>query len=392
MPRKTINVDYLYSELGKVLYLRNEIREMLELILAAIITKRWDLEPFWLIFIGGPSSGKSIILEAVNDTTVTYYLDALTENALASGFRDENYEKNNNNERVDAGMAHLLHNKTLLMKDLTLLLSNSSIAQTIMNQFRLFYDGTFRKGFGNDNALAIHSRFNFVGACTEVIDNLTASSVSLGERFLYYRLPPWDELEEDSLCRRALDDTYDFRANKRRWDTLVQTFVNKENTRFVKPTLPDKVQDVLIHLARFIVSFRREPMVKGIVSSPTCEAPTRVVKQLFTGAAGVASVNRRQVIGQYELDLLSKIALSSMIGPKLDIVKYLFLEAEGCGATQETLVGTLRLSRSAAEKILEGMYVMDLVTKSVDGKVYYTLSPKANKLIESAKLEDLLSN
>src|SRR5207249_3318592 len=85
----------------------------------------------------------------------------------------------------------------------SILSMNRDSRTAVLAALREVYDGAWTRHLGVDGGKTLHWRgkLGFIGACTSIIDNHHSVMAAMGERFIMYRLPVFNE---DELAERAL--------------------------------------------------------------------------------------------------------------------------------------------------------------------------------------------
>jgi len=395
-------IDEMCEHMESYLFCRPVNRVLLELSLAAIMGRQFTeavgLENIWLMLIGGPSTGKSITLNACSDTEKVYPIDDMTECALISGYRDEDKEKKLE-ERQNFSVAQHLDGKILMMKDLTRLVQKGQAAQTVMDQLRILYDGEFVGAYGNDMTAPIISSFNILTACTNVIDAMTATSVSLGERFLYYRIPVLKRAEKKQMAMAAIRHSTTSRAKANQLQAMCSEFIDEK--KLVLPTIGDEVTEKLVNIASFITEMRAhitKDFRGGITAPPQNEGSARVSKQMMSLCSALAALKDKKEVDDYEVEIMEHIALSSMPEIKRKILTFFWDEwtGDGNGIKEIEVAEHLRISSRGAKNLLGDMYSTGLLNKTEvtegSSRKAWIISTKADDLIRTAGLEEKLSS
>lgn len=140
----------------------------------------------WIRFISPPSSGKTVLCEAVS-VARNWVVPKDTMTGLFSGFQLDR------SASEDFSLAAKLRNKTLAIKDADTVLQQPNRSQ-ILSQFRAFYDRSVRTSYGNSSSRE-YEGYN----CTVMIFGTGAlrklDTSELGERWLTCSI--MDEIDED---------------------------------------------------------------------------------------------------------------------------------------------------------------------------------------------------
>ncbi len=156
--------------------------EPLLVIIAACMANRLLGDPLWLFLVAPPGGSKSELLMSLDASDYIVSLSQLTPHALISG------------QKVGKGMEDpsllpRLNNRMLIVKDFTAIMGmNETDRENILGQLRDAYDGKAEKYFGTGEHKTFRSKFGVIAGVTPAIEKFANQSVSLGERFLKYRI------------------------------------------------------------------------------------------------------------------------------------------------------------------------------------------------------------
>ena len=188
----------LQQEIGKNIYTEDD--GMTRIALASIVATRLQIsDPVWLIIIGPSSSGKSQVLRplALTDTKFIHRVDDLTENTLLSGVRVKKGEK-------DISLLKRIGKLGIIViSDLTVIFSKGIEARgAILGQLRMVYDGEMTKFSGlSSEPITWSGSIGILAGSTPSIYTHFEEVADMGERFIYYRMRPYDI---EKATRRSL--------------------------------------------------------------------------------------------------------------------------------------------------------------------------------------------
>ena len=304
-----LSIDDIWEKLEKFLILNSDWREALELVLAVPVSLRYKTTPAWVMLVSGPSTGKSELLRLIQDSDLAFWMDDLSSKTLVSGYRDE-VEERRTGEKTDPSIAKKIHGKTLIMNDLSRVLGKGQESRMIMDHLRILFDGQIKAAYGNDNIQTIYSDFNVLCGCTGEIDNMTANTVSLGERFLYYRSA--DLPLEERVRRASSAAKRDRLVHKYRRDAALITRRFLEKSKFAEPEMTPEQTTRIANLAELVVAWRpnlNTDWSGEVLSPPIREGSTRVSGQLGTIARGIGAIKRRRTLENEDLAIIEKLVL-----------------------------------------------------------------------------------
>lgn len=152
-----------------------ELDYALIVILAVILSTATQGDQIWLKLIAPPSSGKSVLCEAISTAREYVKPKSITTN-LFSGYRTGSDDSEDNSLIAD------LNGKTLVFKDVDPLIQTGRI-DSLLGQFRDAYDGACRTHYGNRMGKDYEGyRFTVIIGGTNNLANIDSSEK--GERFI----------------------------------------------------------------------------------------------------------------------------------------------------------------------------------------------------------------
>lgn len=387
-----VTLEDITQAMSKYLVMRPDISIALRLALAVPVSFRWSDRPLWMMLVGGPATGKSELLSLLMRANCVYWIDDLSPKAFMSGFRDDKHEEKTN-ERKEVSISQYLLGKTLLMPDMTRLLTKGTDSESVMNQLRLAYDGQYKGGYGNDNVQTMIGMFNILAACTGAIDRMTANSVSLGERFLYFRFKGLSDDQKQQIAECAAARSKRVKDSHNSAAVLVTRFI--ETSRFVEPGLTADCVRTLARLAVFVAAFRPQQhhdWSGQMAAPPQEEGPGRVALQFGNLARGLAAVRRSKIVEAVDTDIVKRIAVSSMPDGRRRTIKLLVEGYYDHGHTvcKYDVMDCLRVAEKEAEGMLYSLFHIGVVerTNVARGGLQYSwvLGERSRELIESCEL------
>jgi len=165
--------------------------------------------PFWTMIVGGPSSGKTELLNLITDLPNVYPVSDITPAAMLSGTKIKEYEKGATGgllmEITAAGGAGML-----AFKDFTSCLSSvrekHGSETSILGMLRELQDGYYTRRIGTDGArvLSWEGTIAVIAACTTVIDEHRAVMSAMGDRFTFFRMPKLEADRAEEMALRAI--------------------------------------------------------------------------------------------------------------------------------------------------------------------------------------------
>jgi hypothetical protein len=296
-----------------------------EVYLAAIAANRMKGDPVWLQFVGGPSTGKTEIILSGSALPDVYLASVLTEAGLLSGtpIRDRP-------EHAGGGLLMQVGSfGIILCKDFSSVLAMHRDSRAkVLAALREIYDGRWTRNLGSDGGqtLSWSGKIGLVAGCTPSIDGHHAVVSAMGERFVFYRMPPVDGQQQAIQALHHAGKEVLMRAELAR---AVKGFMTGLKLASERPTLGDDQTEALVALARLAArsrsSVERDGYRREIELIPEPEAPgrlARILSQLFAGMA-VAGIGRQEA-----WRLVKKIALDSMPAIRRAVLEVLLSRGE----------------------------------------------------------------
>lgn len=388
------SMENIVDHMGTFLFVNPVVVRNLEVCIATQLTRRTTLPRLWLMIIGSPSVGKSLVLDLFEGLSDTFYMDDATGNALVSGFREdgggiEDKEKN-------YSIARAMNMKSVIMSDMTLAITKGDASSTLMSQLRLLYDGRLNKGYGNQGMVDIKANFNILGGCTYAIDKVLADQSLLGERFLYIKCPDFTNEESFEITQRKLEVHSEGASHMRELRRLLGVMLDV-NTG-IKPRVPttNKEQRRLLGRLGMFIAFCRSSPIRdsrgNIVVNGQLEQPARVVEQLLSLCSGVAMCYGRQEVSDYDIDVAKHAALSSMPSIRRSFVTLFHnntITGNKKGFIKKDIERIFRMKAIDVTRLVETMHQLDVIKEN---NHRWHMSETLQKYVTDADMSHTLLN
>ena len=330
--------------------------------LAAVVGNRLPGDPIWLLLVAPPGSGKTEILNCVVKLPEAHAVSTLTEASLLSGTGQR--------DRAQGATGGLLkkigHYGLLVVKDFGGVLSlNRDTRAGILAAMREIYDGSWTRQVGTDGGqeLSWQGKVGLVGGSTPAIDQHHGIMSSLGERFVFYRLP---SVDGQQLAYKALAHQGQEQAMREELTQVVSELLAGIPAQQGPISLRPAEKKALVAMATLATKARspveRDSYTRDIALIPGSEAPTRLVlvlAHLLTGLVAVG-VERTEALG-----LVSKVALDSMPKMRQDVLVAL-LGASGEQSTS-SIAQKLGYPTSTVRRALEDLACYGVVERRSTG-------------------------
>ncbi len=342
--------------------------DLLRTLYAIYLANKYDGLPVWAMIIGKPGCGKSELLQSLADVPDTVMVSTLTQNALASGYKEG-----------ELSLLHLLKdNKMLIIKDMSTFTEMPAEARAVIfATLRDAYDGHFVKRTGN-GSIKWDGKFGLLGGATPIIEKIKSYDAALGERFLSVKARSTDYSErmlQEASVLNVIRQTEMKIALK---SAAIKFF--KEVTLDKNLIIPQGIIDNILGSARAMVKARSSVSrdrytreVDDMVS--TSEIPTRVTNQLMLVARACLDLKSDE---DTTIRIVQRCCLDSVPSIRVQIMKHLIEGAE----RSEDLKPLVRMSRTSIDRALEDMWFLRLVEKDHG----------ANYVVKDRAIVDMLSN
>jgi hypothetical protein len=368
----------------KWLYLPSD--EVLKIIFGVVFANKIQGEPLWMFLVAPPGGSKSELLMSLSKHSMIETTTSLTPHTLISGVR---FTGNN-----DPSLLPRLHNRILVVKDFTTLLSmHFTSRDEIFGILRDCYDGKTEKIFGMGYKRSYVSHFGILAGVTPKIEEFGAIHQSLGERFLKYRIDTGTKTKtEADRIRRALSNINheeQMRTELCRTATQVLSMPLPD----ILPTIPESIFEKIVNLAQTCAMMRgiveRDRYTQMVIYKPAVEVGTRLAKQFAKLAIGIAIYLQKPEIDLDIYLLVCRVALDTAPDTVEEVVRRLW---EGCKAPGEVLTTRdisvkTRLPQGTCLRILQDLELLRLVDRSGrSGKSEWNVSEVLTQLIQEGKV------
>ncbi len=362
------------ARLRQIHLLQNEVTssaasgDLIELVYAVAISLRFSdrdyTAPVWLMIAGSPSSGKTDTVLGLNGHPKVVYLDTLTENAFVSGYVDPR-----TGVSTQSDLLPKLDGKCLVVKDLTTIFSlRPEKVKKLLGDLSAIFDGTYAKATGTRGRIEYSSRFALLGCITNSALKEHHRYMSLiGGRFLIYRVPTLS----DEARHRGFELVWEGRNRRGRIEALRDQIREHLTDLWSQPLeAPEESAEqqkaidrlaTLITLGRSVVHYYQDPRPTDDIEDIQTEEPWRVHQQLRTLGRALARVHGRPKLTAHELELLRRVALSSMPSDRVEIFSLFPKHPEGL--TPEICADEIGRSEKQASRRLRELEAIKLVTR-----------------------------
>ena len=384
-PNKTL--QEFKDEFSKWYYMTPSIDFAIEVCCTVISSTDVPGAPLWINMISTASSSKTTTVVQFAEHFRTLFRSNLRANELVSGF----------NAGPDPSLIlKLKHNKVLIVKDLTEVLSlDHAQQQRIFSIMRGAYDGRVEDGYGNNVTRIYHDvHFSMLTCCTHAIfDNRQAT---FGERTLGMIMDPLPA-EADRKAMRSIGEEPEADAAIAE---VAAGYLDNNRIEHIRecPDFDDEIMEQIRCMAHLVASLRCEvsrDRFSGEVSyKPLPESGTRLCKQLAKFARCYAWTIGEEPVGPKTVEACEKIAISTAYGLNLDIVDAIMRAGGECDAA--TIEEELGIPRTSLFRRLENLEMIGAIHREKNsnklgsgpkGSVF-TPTEKIKRLWKGSKIGD----
>ena len=361
-PGPTKTLDEVIATFRRWLHLNDT--GPIEVLLGAVQANRNDGDPVWLLVLNPPGGGKTEMVSSISGLPEVHTVAVLTEASLLSGTpaRDRAAD-------AEGGLLTAMGARGLmLVKDFSGMLNMSKDARgPILAALREVYDGSWTRYVGSEGGRKLHwqGKAGLVGASTPSIDGYHAVMSSLGERFVFYRMPEDQRTERAETALAHFGQETAMRAELVQAVRMLFAGLPKAPER---PAMSEDEKRWLINLADLAVlcrsSIERDNFTpsREVVLIPGAEFPTRMVKVLAQLFAGLLTIGVRR---SRAWDLVRKVGLDCMPNIRRLIVEYL-AGVEGQAKTSE-IATAIGIPSNTVRRALEDLCCYNLLTRESHG-------------------------
>jgi nucleoid DNA-binding protein len=336
------------------------------MVLAAAIANLAPGDPVWLLLVGPPSAGKTEVVSPLVRMPWAHSAATLTEAALLSGT-----PKREVHASAKGGLLREVGDfGVLVMKDFTSILAQNRDTQAqVLAALREVFDGSWTRHVGTDGGRTLHweGKLGLIAGCTPTIDQHHAVIGSMGNRFVFHRLPT-DDADADKVAEGALSHSgHESAMRADLANAVAEVLAAASGTNPRELTVRERVR--LGGLSVFATACRtaveRDPHTREVLAVPEREGPARFVGQLRLLLHGLESVG----VGPTDTwRLLAKLAMDAMPAGRLAVLRYLRGASAALGSGD--IASAVGLPTVTARRCLEDLALLGAVDRSKAGSHY----------------------
>lgn len=344
----------------------------------------------WLFLVGPPGSGKTLILGMFEENISCIWASTLSSKALISGYG----LGTNAGTMLDPSLLGKVHNRCLVLKDFTEVLSRSEQETTeVFGILTGAFDGRIKRPYGTGIREFV-CNFSMLAGVTYKILSHDLSTV--GDRFLKYDVYSKD-VDQEGLQESALQAELVGTEGSKEFHSFMDEFLNREydfSGQSLIGRVPrwfrDRVKPLSLLVARLRATLsvhERGSKYQHLQYEPIPEAGTRVCIQLEKLAISLSLIEDKAQIDEDIYDIIKLVALDTVMGFKLKIVQFLIKRESALGNEIRDYLNVKVVTGYIDE--LEQLHILEKVEEEVDvrRKVFrYSLAKVIKDLWNRAKL------
>jgi len=342
-----------------------------------VAAKTRSIRPVWLMLVGPPSSGKTVLLDSIAACSGCIKISEFTPSTLLSGFVGREGQKD---------VLYQLNDNLLVIKDFTTILSmRTETRNAILGQLREVYDGEYERGVGTKlrgGILKWRGRVGVAAGSTEVVFTSHKTVMAkMGERFLYYRMPDEDTHTSLPLSTSVIGNEYKIEKE------IHDAFRAYAKELVYSPSSIGRYWEGRIEALGEFVSLIRTP-IPELESGERGrkEGGARVNKQLQTLAQIFKAVHKTDEMNEDIFKLCLKAGMDSIPSLKLELVEILRAQdittSERALSTLELAVRLGHTSNTEFGKFLAKFLRFGILVNGRNKNSWY-LGPRVQKLYET---------
>lgn len=356
-----MTLEEIKAEVGKYVYMENT--SMIDVALATIIANRKQCgNPVWLIVVGASSGGKSQILKplALTDKDYMHRVDDITESTFLSGTKLGGGKEASLLMRIGS-------NGMIIISDMTVLFSRQIESRNaVLSQLRMIYDGEMHKVVGNsDKVLTWRGHLGVIAGSTPTIYRHMEEVADMGERFMYWRMHDFNELEATRVAmkREKHGKELDEYIASLYAPYIREVVSNGEEAHITEDEL-EEIMQVALLAEKMRTVVKQDRYTKMIEHIPCTAFPMRTALQL-RHIAEALSIMYGGELGERGMQIIRWLGWSLANEEKRKCME--FLVGQVIPINTQTVGDYIGLDTTATRNILQSMSSVGLLERTGDG-------------------------
>jgi len=357
--------------------------DCLDVMFGVVFANRLQGDPLWLMLVAPPGGMKTELLLSLSSSRNIHTTTTLTPQSLISGC---------NVGGGDPSLIPKLDGKVLVIKDLTTILEMNSIQRDeIFGILRDAYDGKIEKTFGNGITRKYYSHFGLLAGVTPAIESVSRSNVTLGERFLKYKVRAAATVNRGAAAiKQALRN---IKHNDSMRKDLINTAyeVTRREVRDSEiPDLTDEMEDRFVFLAQWVAMLRgvvdRERYTGRVNFKPMTEVGTRLAKQFCKLAYGISIYRNEDYISERTYRIVATVAQDTTPDRVEEVVKQMYIDDPGGYKTTKEISARTKFPESTVRFLLQDMVLLNILEREPGRKGRWRLTSDMVEIMNYLKL------
>lgn len=375
-----------YEEVSKKykewLYLKDT--ECLEVLFGTAFANRIDGDPLWLFLVGPPGSLKTELIMSISSAPRITPLTSLTPHALISGATIAGGK--------DPSLIPELDKRVLAIKDVTTVFSMNSIQRDfIFGVLRDAFDGKCEWKFGNGIHRKYESTFGIMGGVTSIVESLNQTNMSLGERFIKYKIKQFmHETGSRKAIRQALKNIKVNSTMREELNEVGSKVLNRDFPTEAIPDVTDEMMERFISLAQWVAMLRgvvcREKYTGIICFKPGSEVGTRLAKQFCKLAYGIGFFKGEDVVSEATYRTIVSVAQDTAPDRVEEVVKKVYTKVGEEYCTTREVEEWTGFPHDTTRFLLQDLVLLRIMVQERGKTGGWALSPYVYRLMNDLGL------
>jgi hypothetical protein len=351
--RRVLGFNGLQAVYEKWLDMGDDSVLALKMIASVVLSNQISGDPLWIYLVAPPGAGKTVLINPLRSLDEhAVFRSNLTKTTLVSGWQGQG----------DPSLLPLLDGKTLVLKDMTEILSAPQHVQDeVFGTLRGAYDGSVERSYGNEVKRKYELTFSMIAGVTVAIHG--HHQANMGERLLKVQMFKTDE-EQEEIIRRAMMNIGKEEKMEEEMSGAFDRFLRRKlDLEKLRARVSEKIKERISSLAQLVSKLRmeveRDYRGDQVKYRPQDEVGSRLAKQLLKIGMLVTETNAKKEFGEEEWRIVERVAFDTAIGWNLDVVQAMM---QGNGKmTRADLVKRSKLPPSNVQRRLEDLTISGII-------------------------------